>query len=50
MNYHFQRILGKHMPLQMPTDAESLFDSITKCSTTTEKRLVIEVQVVRVTY
>ncbi len=46
----FQNMLGKSIPLTMFTDSKSLFDVITKCSITTEKRLMIDIKSVREAY
>ena len=43
-------ILEKGIRLQMFTDCKSLFDIITKCSGTTEKRLLIDIKSVREAY
>lgn len=43
-------ILERSVRLQMFTDSKSLFDIITKCSSTTEKRLLIDVKAVREAY
>jgi len=43
-------MIGQKVPLKMYTDSKSLFDIITKCSHTTEKRLMIDVAAVREGY
>ena len=45
-----ERILEQRIPLQMLTDSKSLFDVITKCSNTSERRLMIDVDAVRTAY
>ena len=45
-----ETMLGCHIPLQMYTDSKSLFDILTKCSNTTERRLMIDLQSVRNAY
>lgn len=43
--YDWETMLRKRVPLQMFTGSKSLFDIITTCSSTTEKRLQFDVQV-----
>lgn len=43
-------ILRRKVPLMMFTDSNSLFDVITKCSQTRERRLMIDLQAVRSSY
>jgi len=43
-------VMGRDIPLMMFTDSKSLFDIITKCSHTQEKRLMIDLQAVRDAY
>ena len=50
MRHDLQRLLGRNIALQMFTDSKSLFDVITKCSSTTEKRLMIDISTVRTAY
>lgn len=45
-----ENILERKISLQMFTDSKSLFDIITKCSGTTEKRLLIDIKAVREAY
>lgn len=45
-----ERMLNKRIPLSMFTDSKSLFDIITKCSSTTEKRLMIDIRSVQEGY
>lgn len=45
-----EAMLGRSVRLQMFTDSKSLFDIITKSSTTTEKRLLIVVKFIREAY
>lgn len=45
-----ENILKKDIPLRMLTDSKSLFDIITKNSHTSEKRLQIDIQVIREAY
>lgn len=42
-----ENFLGRHVPLTMPTDSRSLFDVINKNSTTTERRLIIDIAAAR---
>lgn len=49
MRHDLQRILGHH-PLAMLTDSESLFKCIVKSTTTTEKRLMIDIEAAREAY
>lgn len=50
LRYDLQRILGRTVPLAMLTDSESLFKTILKSTTTTEKRLMIDMQAAREAY
>lgn len=45
-----EMILLKSIPMQMLTDSKCLFDVITKCSTCREKRLLIDIAVVKEAY
>ena len=44
------KMMNRNIKLTMLTDSKSLFDVITKCSQTTEKRLMIDISVVREAY
>lgn len=48
--YDLQMMIGLLIPLRMITDSLSLFDVLTKASTTTEKRLKIDLQTVQNSY
>lgn len=50
LRHDLQRILAQHLPLAMLTDSESLFKSIVKSTTTTEKRLMIDLEAARQSY
>ena len=43
-------IMGKKVPLTIYTDSKSLFDATTTINTVTEKRLLIDLQVIRQAY
>jgi hypothetical protein len=45
-----EAMLSQEIPLTMLTDSKSLFDVITKSSTTTERRLMIDISAVRNAY
>ena len=48
--HDLQKMLNKEIPLRMFTDSKCFFDVITKNSTMSEKRLLIDVQVARQAY
>ncbi len=48
LKFDLERIIGKHLPLSMVT--KQLFDVITKNSTATEKKLMIDIETVREAY
>lgn len=50
MRHDLQRVLGHPVPLAMLTDSESLFKTIVKSTTTTEKRLMIDIQAAQEAY
>lgn len=50
MKHDLESITGKCIPLTMLTDSKSLFDVIAKCSTILERRLMIDISVVRQAY
>ena len=50
LKHDLQKILNQDVPLIMLTDSLSLFDVITKASTTREKRLLIDINVVSEAY
>lgn len=50
IRHDLQRIIGKKLSLSIFTDSKCLFDVITKHTTTTEKRLMIDIKAVREAY
>ena len=50
MRHDLQRMLKRKIPLTMITDSEQLFKVIIKSTTTTEKRLMIDVETARAAY
>ena len=50
IKYDLEKMTGLHIPILMLTDSKSLFDIITKSSTTREKRLLIDIATVRNAY
>lgn len=45
-----QKIMSRRIPLQLYTDSDSLFKVIIKNSSTTERRLMIDIQATREAY
>ena len=50
LKHDLQSIMKRHIPLTMLTDSKSLFNVITKCSSTSEKRLMIDICALREAY
>lgn len=50
LKHYMQRIKGKRVPITIFTDSLSLFDVISKATTTLEKRLMIDIASVREAY
>lgn len=50
LKHDLEQMLGRKLGLRMFTDSKSLFDVISKNSTTTEKRLMVDVQAMREAY
>lgn len=50
LKHDLQKLMGKRVPITLFTDSLSLFDTITKATTTLEKRLMIDVENVKETY
>ena len=50
LKHDLENILGRPIGLQMCTDSKTLFDVVTKNTTTTEKRLMIDIKAVRESY
>ena len=50
LRQNLTKILCRTVKLTMLTDSKSLFDIITKCSQTTEKRLMIDIAIVKEAY
>lgn len=50
LRHDLKRMLNKDIPLAMLTDSESLFKCIVKSTTTTEKRLMIDIEAGREAY
>lgn len=45
-----QRMIGSAIPLKMFTDSDSLFKTIVQSTTTTERRLMIDIEAAREAY
>ena len=50
IRYDIQKMMNIRKPIMIFTDSLSLFDVITKASTTVEKRLMIDLEVVKMAY
>lgn len=50
LRHDMQKIMSKRIPLQLYTDSDSLFKVISKNSSTTERRLMIDLQATREAY
>lgn len=50
IHHDLQEIYKKRTPMTILNDSKQLFDAITKCSTTEERRLLIEIAVAREAY
>lgn len=50
LKHDLEGIVGRSIGLRMFTDSKTLFDVITKNTTTTEKRLMIDIKAVRESY
>ena len=50
MRTDFELIVGKKFPISIYTDSRSLFDVITRNTTTTEKRLMVDIRAIREAY
>lgn len=50
IKHDLERILDRNNPLHMVTDSKSLFDTITKCTSPSEKRLLIDISTIREAY
>jgi hypothetical protein len=50
LRHDLEHMLGRSIPLSMLTDSKSLFDVISKSSTTLERRLMIDIAVSREAY
>ena len=50
LNYDIEQLLNQRIPVQMFTDSKSLFDVIVRASTTSERRLMIDISATRQAY
>ncbi len=50
IKHELESLVQRAVPLEMFTDSKSLLDVITKCSSTSERRLMIDIQIVRDAY
>lgn len=50
LRHDLQRITGRKIPITMLTDSQSLFNVIVKASSTTERRLMIDIRATREAY
>lgn len=50
LRHDLQSVIGHSLPLAILTDSESLFKTIVKSTTTTEKRLMIDIREAREAY
>lgn len=50
LKHDLEQILDMNLPTRLDTNSKRLFDVITKNSTTTDKRLIIDIQPIREAY
>ncbi len=50
LGHDLSKIIGKRVPVLLFTDSRSIFDTITKLSTVSEKRLLIDIACLRQAY
>lgn len=50
LNYNLDHMMGKRIPSTMFTDSRSLFEVVSRNSTTTDKRLMVDLSVARQEY